>query len=254
MSLFVNFDDLDPYTLFAAAVRRTRLAMCNAFDAAFKAYNDACSLLERHAYENIHDEHGVYELMGLEHVRKTPRMNPEALKQLHAQAVAEDRQADYQAAPVLLFADDALQRFAKGLLGRAPSVSAPGYGPEYRTNAGKVKLTRILRAGTNTIRHVSEWDDAGMPFPYPALGSLPAKSKWRQPMESIEIIQQVFGIGMHERIRDPVSMRILIRVDGVLGTGKPAYERFETAVLEAAFEIAAVKGEAATKLLREALG
>lgn len=253
MSLFANFDSLDPYAMFAAAIKRSRLAMREAFRVAFKAYVGAVALVDRHMYETMRHDDGTFELMGLEYVKATPRMSPGALERLHARAVALDRQADYQAAPVLLFADDALQRFAKGVLGKAPGLTEPGYGPEYGTHMGNVTLTRLLRAGTNAIRHVSEWDDSDIPFPYPSLADLPKKCAWRQPMESIEILQQVFGIGRSERIRDPASMRILIRIDGVLGTGKPAYSRYEQAVLKAAQEIASADGRASVRRLQGAL-
>lgn len=59
-------------------------------------------------------------------------------------------------------------------------------------------------------------------------------------MESIAIIQQAFGIGKHERVRDVVSMRTIIAVDGHLGgPDGPDCARFEGAMVSAAFEIAA---------------
>jgi hypothetical protein len=53
-------------------------------------------------------------------------------------------------------------------------------------------------------------------------------------------LQHAFGIGRHERIRDLVSMRIIIAVDGHLGNPNgPDYARLEQALIEGAFDIAA---------------
>lgn len=57
-------------------------------------------------------------------------------------------------------------------------------------------------------------------------------------MESITVIQKAFGIGIHERIRDVVSMRVIIAVDGKLGMQAPDYVRFESAIIQAAEKIA----------------
>lgn len=58
----------------------------------------------------------------------------------------------------------------------------------------------------------------------------------RRAMESIDILQRVFGLDVNSRIRDPVSLHILTGVDGRLGDGTP-YERFEGAMLAGAREI-----------------
>jgi hypothetical protein len=73
-------------------------------------------------------------------------------------AIAEDFQADQQAAPVILTADDALPRFGKQVLKMAP-VLKRGFGPRFGATNTPVHLTMLLRAGTNTLRHVSEWDN-----------------------------------------------------------------------------------------------
>lgn len=85
-----------------------------------------------------------------------------------------------------------------------------------------------------------------MPEPgavYPTLAACTNKYE-RQMMESITVIQNVHGLGLHERIRDVVSMRTLIRIDGT-GVDTADYENFEEAVIVAAREIATSKGASA---------
>lgn len=76
-----------------------------------------------------------------------PTVTRADLDQMYLDAQAEDLQADYQASIVILFADDALQRLAKGLLDKAPGLH-PGYGRAYNG----VPLTTLLRACTNALR------------------------------------------------------------------------------------------------------
>lgn len=57
------------------------------------------------------------------------------------------------------------------------------------------------------------------------------------------------GLELNDRIRDVVSMRVLIQVDGNLGTEPTYYARFEEAMIGAAREIAANKGSAASSQL-----
>jgi hypothetical protein len=177
--------------------------------------------------------------------QRRPTASQAELERIYAEAQAEDLQADYQVSIVLLFADDALQRFAKGVSGKAPGLNA-SYGPEYGTHRGKVKLTALLRAGTNAIRHVSEWDDypwtTQMGAVYPRIEHCQSEFE-RMAMRNIIIFQNVFGLGITERIRDVVSMRMLIQVDGNFLGGQPTdYAHFESAMMEAAREIAAERG------------
>ena len=72
-------------------------------------------------------------------------------------------------------------------------------------------------------------------------------------MQSIRVPQQAFGMGITGPIRDVVSMRVLVAVDGQLGTAPPSYERFEESILTAAREIAGTKGKIATGKLEDAL-
>jgi hypothetical protein len=74
----------------------------------------------------------------------------------------------------------------------------------------------------------------------------------RRAMESIDIFQRVFGIGVNALIRDPVSFHIVTAVDGRLGQGT-SYARFEAAILIAAREIAAQMGPEAEAKLEEQL-
>ncbi len=236
MSRFVKLERLDPYTLFGSVLRRSRLAMKAAYDEAFAAHHRCTELFREHQWASFDDARGPFSVASqIAGALPQQRRSKEELDQMFVDAQAEDLQADYQASIVVLFADDTFQRFAGGVLGKGPGLN-PGYGPTY---GGGVQLTTLLRAGTNTIRHVSEWDDSSLPFPYPDPSTLPKKSPWRQPMESITVIQRAFGIGIHERIRDVVSMRVIVAVDGKLGTEPTDYTRFEAAIVQAAREIAA---------------
>jgi phage baseplate assembly protein W len=126
----------------------------------------------------------------------------------------------------------------------------PGFGPTYRGH-GEVRLTTLLHAGTNALRHVSEWDDLSdlQRLPYPKLAELPERSKLYEPIRNIEVIQRAFGIGIHELIRQPISSRVLVLVDGQLGTAEPDYRRFEAAVIAAARDIArTARGQHLAKL------
>jgi len=158
MSRFVKLDRLDPYRLFGSSLRRSRLGMRAAFDAAFASFKRCNDLLDAYHWgrEELDNSRDVFEMLGVTNAASAQNASPSTLadlERIYADAQAEDLQADYQASIVLLFADDALYRFAKGALGRAPAFGA-GYGHDYGTHRGKVPLTDLLRASTNAIRHV----------------------------------------------------------------------------------------------------
>ena len=282
MSGFVRLDGPDPYELFGAQFRRSRFALQTAYDEAFAAWDRRHELLREH---ELSSGYGGAEIPWLSAVGAETRTLPKAtLDRMWDDALAENVQADSQASIVLLVADDALQRFVRGVLGS--ERRAEGYGPAYGAPyKGLVKFTRLLRAGTNAIRHVSEWDDLPWrdyyPWPgggrdvYPPLDDCrqlerearsaldecahpekrqAADARWRslasmrRAMESIDVFQRVFGIGVNSFVRDPVSFHIITAVDGRLGNGT-SYLRFEAAMLTAAREIATQRGpEAAAKL------
>lgn len=257
MPRFLKLDTLDPYELFASTMRTSRFAMRNTYAAAFDAHLRCSDLLRKHQWSQI-DTDNVFEQIGLydSGLPRRPGPSRAELDRMYAQAYAEDLQADHLAGVLLLFADDALQRFAKGVLGVAPGPSN-GFGPQYGDHRGKVNLTTLLRAGTNAIRHVSEWDD----YPwntlhprkvYPTLEEC-TNEKERRILENIVVFQKVLGYGIHERIRDVQSMRILIQIDGRFGTEDPDYDRFEEGVLAAAREIASASGPEALFCLQSAL-
>jgi len=255
MSSFVKLEWLDPHQLFASRVRLSRHAMKIAYEEAFAAFQRCHALLKDGLWAEFPgDPSGWFYAMATGEAQPAPPR--ESISDLHYAAQVEDNLADWQASIVLMFADDALQCFARGVLGKAHQ-SLHGYGPEYpdTTNRGNpVRLTTLLRAGTNAIRHVSEWDTPAFPFPYPAI---PHCKKLHcqvcQALDNIDVIQRVFGIGIHERIRDAVSMRVLIRVDGQLGTALPEYARFEDGLISAAVDIASKAGRHESARLEDAL-
>jgi hypothetical protein len=285
MSGFVRLDGPDPYELFGAQFRRSRFALQTAYDEAFAAWDRRSELLKEHEWSS---GYGGMEIPWLSATGTGTRELPQAtLDRMWDEALAENVQADSQASIVLLVADDALQRLARGVLGDEKRAEGYGlaYGAPYK---GLVKFTRLLRAGTNAIRHVSEWDDLPWrdfyPWPvggnvYPPLDDCKQferearaardecvdRQEWqvadarlratvgmRRAMESIDIFQRVFGIGVNALIRDPVSFHIITAVDGRLGHGT-SYARFEAAILIAAREIAAQMGSEAEAKLEEQL-
>ena len=188
---------------------------------------------------------------------------------IFAEAQAEDLLADQQASILVLWADDALRRFARGILNKAPTFNK-GYGMKYgcwtELNV-PVPLTTLLRATTNTLRHVSEWDDNNaLIFPY---DDFKTKSKAevelltdqqrreesaaKLALGNIKILRRAFGLGVTERIRDVVSWRCLVAIDGYLGTHEPNFQRFEDAVVLAAREMTAEVGPKSTKFLDQSI-
>jgi hypothetical protein len=85
---------------------------------------------------------------------ETPAPTRAELDAMWADAITEDFQADHQAAPVLLTADGALQRFAKGVLGCAralPPASGRASDPTARARARTppfIDLPEALRMPT----------------------------------------------------------------------------------------------------------
>jgi hypothetical protein len=244
MSLFVNFEDLDPYVLFGAVLRRSRLSMQAAYEASFAAYLRCIRLLEDYRFGSA----PRFGPLGFPVFAQTegdlPQISPAELDAMWSDAIAEDFQADHQAAPVILTADDALQRFAKGVRGKGPGLN-PGFGQKFGSTSTPVHLTTLLRAGTNTLRHVSEWvdnpelrgphgDQPGEPYPDPA--HLQRGSTAWLAMENISVLRRAFGIGKSDPINQVVSFRVLAAVDREIPN--PSYDRFAAAVLEAARDIA----------------
>ena len=255
MSQFLKLDRLDPFDAFATVIQRSRLAMTVAYDAAFSAHDRCRKALEDHRWGSASRVGAFgFPVFADERSSVAGAVGDEVLHRLWLDALAEDFQCDQQAAPVILVADDTLQRFAKAVLGKAPGVG-PGFGPTYGGHGGQpVSLTSLLRAATNALRHVSEWDDdPNLQFPYLAPADLEKGSKTPQALQSIYVLQRAFGIGRHEPIRDVVSMRVLVAVDGLSGTSTPDYARFESAVTQAAEQIALEASGDAQRRLRSAM-
>ena len=238
MTRFVKLDTLDPYVLFATVVNHSRNGLTVAFDKAFTAYGHCTSLL--------HEWQWGQAAFGAGRSAHYPReLTPEELGKLYVDAIAEDIAADLHAAVIVLFADDVLQRFAKGLLGSAPGL-VPGFGPTYNG----VALTTLVRAASNAVRHLSEWDDnKRLTLPYPDPSEIPTNSPLRKPLQNIAVIKKATGIGYHERVRDTISMRALIAIDGTLGNASdgPSYRRIEAAVIAGARAIADYAEESSSR-------
>jgi hypothetical protein len=157
-------------------------------------------------------------------------------------AYAEDIAGNHQASIVLLAVDDSLQRLAAGLGMRTLSLGLHA-GPVYHNG---VFFTSLIRACTNAIRHVSEWDDridrddgdAGkLYFPYDD-----PRNVGQRALESITILQRALGVGIHERLYMAPCLDVLMTVDGQWYDQKtPAdFGQLEAAVLSARDEIVAL--------------
>ncbi len=249
MSRFLNLEGSEPYRLFAAVLRRSRLGIKAAYDAAFAADARCNKMMDDERLLNARSQPFAFPMFrdDVEYDPSTAADVAERRAELWAEAQAEDLQAEFQASIVVYWADDTLRRFERAVLERQPTL-ATGYGPTYGEH---VPLTTLLRAGTNTARHVSEWDDdPDLRFPYDSTTATTTAAK--QAYRNIEILQRAFGIGKNEPVREPACWRILVAVDGLLGTHKPEYARFEAAVIEAAGEIAqAAGGDALMRLETE---
>lgn len=230
MSRFVRMEIRDPHVTFATTLRRLQPAIERAYYAAFAASDASNDSLKEYQWA-LFDDSYADEITG----EAFPRIERGSVdgEALYANAIAEDVHCDMQATVVVLFADDLLQRFAQKVLGR--KMGLDGYGPLYRG----VHLTSLLRATTNCVRHVSEWED--LSFPYRELKDAESNDE-RKAIQNIEILQKAYGIGKHERIRDFVSWNTVVTIDGLYGTSPPDYQRFEDALFEGARHIAKVAG------------
>lgn len=272
MSRFLNLGDTEPYRLFGAVLRRSRLGMQEAHRAAFAADARCTELQQEERFVGARQSYGFpfSAFVGDISAEVDPASsakNSERRDDLLAEAQAEDLFADQQSPVLILWADDTLRRFCRGVLKKHPTFTN-GYGPLYGSPAPQgdpVHLTSLLRAATNTLRHVSEWDDnPELVFPYdkkPLSGTTDEKTdeqklnekKAQEARRSIKILVRAFGIGKHEPIRDVVSWRTLVAIDGNLGTAPPDYQRFEDAILIAAREIADEAGQESRSLLETEL-
>lgn len=277
MSRFLKLGNSDPYQLFVAVLRRSRHGMQEAHRAAFEA-DARCSELQREerflAFSQA--SYGFPFPVFRGDISGEQAGEQQSLEEIVARrddiwvdAQAEDLFSDQQASVLILWADDTLRRFARGVLKKSPGLKS-GFGHSYGcwpTGEVPVPLTTMLRAATNTLRHVSEWDDnPALIFPYDSFKQKTKEEKAsmtdqqkreysnaEQALENIAILKRAFGIGVHEPIRDVVSWRTLVQIDGYLGTHAPDYRRFEDALLTAAREISDEAGTEARKHLEAEL-
>lgn len=247
MGRILDFTDYDAFEQFAASAIGSRSVMQRAYLAAVEA-SDRCNASIKESLQlRLQDE--TLELMGLVAMSGDPVAREQRARQADVDAIVEDKNADWQASIVVLFADDVLRRFSRRVLNKKPTLNN-GYGPTY---GGGVRLTTLLQAGANAIRHVSEWDDDEMlTFPYEA-ATIAKGSNADRARRNIRIFQRAFGKGVHEPIREMQSWAILCTMDGLYGTHGPDYTRVEAAVIAAARDIASESGPSAVTSLNDAL-
>lgn len=224
MSAFVRLSKLDPIPLFAADMVHARPALKAAYLDAFSAQVESNNSLDRY-------------------IRQAVKSDATADQKLLARGRAAEIRADRQATVVLLAADDSLQRLGKALLHK-PLGPGLAFGPIYNG----VPLTRLLRATTNAIRHVSEWDDnKELVFPYAAPATVKNRDL-KRALENIAVLQHAFGVGKHERIWSAPAFSMLALLDGKFGTDAPNYHRVESAIFDTAEAIiSAVDGAMCTE-------
>jgi len=212
--VFARLHKANPIPLFRATWKFSRRSLILAYDAAFEAAERRNEFLES-------------------------MRGPEGLsEESRVAAYAEDIVAHQQAGVVLLAADNALWRLSRSLLPIGDAKA--GYGPSYNNG---VRLTTLLRATTNAIRHVSDWDDDAdredgerrkLYFPYDS-----PQNEGQQALTSITVIMDALGYGTHERIWIAPSFDVLVTLDGTWYSGrtKADFSKFEAAVQEAESQI-----------------
>jgi hypothetical protein len=249
MPRFLNLNQLEDYDQLAHALRRARSPMERAYLASVEASNLCNDMLDESMYRSaMAQEYDALDMF-MERPRSAdPAKDMQKARELHVAADGEDMQADWQASVVVLFADDVLRRYKRRVLPKKRQRES--FGPTY--NDG-VRLTELLWAGGNAIRHASEWDDdEDLVFPYD-----PAKiekgSNQERAWGNIRVFQRAFGRGIHERIREQQSWAVLCTMDGLYGTHEPDYARIEEAIVKAAREIAEAAGRDALERLQAAL-
>lgn len=205
--MFVRLYKSEPVSLFDATWSAARTSLQRAYESAFEAAS------RRNAHMDLWN----------------------ASKEGRTAAYAEDIAGNHQASIVLLAADDALQRLAAGVGVEALSLRLHA-GPVYRHG---VHFTSLIRACTNAVRHVSEWDDhvdrddgdsRKLYFPY----SDP-RNVGQRALQSITVLQEALGVGIHDRLYMAPCLDALMVIDGQWYDQKvPAdFSQFEGAVLAA---------------------
>ena len=118
MSRFLNLHRPDPYRLFEAVLRRSRLGIRAAYDAAFAADLRCKELMQEERFLGARGQPFGFPLFGGD-VDAGRFITPEVVERraaLWAEAQAEDLQTDFQASVVVLWADDTLRRFERSVL------------------------------------------------------------------------------------------------------------------------------------------
>jgi hypothetical protein len=123
MSRFLNLHRPDPYRVFGAVLRRSRLGIRAAYDAAFAADLRCEELRQEERFLGARGQPFGFPLFGGD-VDAGRFISPEVMERraaLRAEAEAEDLQTDFQASVVVLWADDTLRRFERSVLKREAS-------------------------------------------------------------------------------------------------------------------------------------
>jgi hypothetical protein len=215
MTAFVRPSKAPPIELFASMIRFSRPSLEAAYYSAFEAARARNAEMDRFMLDP---------LRGVE-------LTHEEAERSHIEAYRQDIRADQQSMIVLFVLDDSLQRLGRTLLGKAPGI-ARGFGRLYNG----VPLTTLLRATTNCVRHVSEWDDnENLKYPYDVLDETDRDIK--MAIGNIRVLQEALGVGRHENIWAAPCFHVLAILDGKFGTEAANYDRLESAVMLAAREI-----------------
>lgn len=85
MTRFLKLDRQDPYRLFVSAIEVSRLAISNAYYAAFDAYQRCTELLREHEWSQI-DTDDIFEQLGLydSGAARRPTASQEELQRMYA--------------------------------------------------------------------------------------------------------------------------------------------------------------------------
>lgn len=146
-----------------------------------------------------------------------------------------------------MFADDLLRRFYRQLFGK-PLPFEPGYG---KAHNGEVRLTTLLQAGGNAIRHVSWWAD-NLKFPYPE-DDTGLTNEEKRALANIRVIEKAFGSFGGPWNRPPTWDVLFWMNAGSDWKPEENYDNFEAAIVDAALQIAEQHSPESAAKLRAAI-
>lgn len=232
MPRFIELTNFDAFEQFAAEIQRARKPLSFAYCHSFQAFERSRDLLKES--ERVSGWYGG-------------GANQDVAHALHNDAYTSDVQAEMFASTAILLADDLLRRFYRQLFGK-PLPFEPGYG---KAHNGDVRLTTLLQAGGNAIRHVSWWAD-NLKFPYPE-DDAGLTNDGKKALANIRVIEKAFGSFGGPWNRPPTWDILFWMNAGSDSKPDDNYDNFEAAIVDAALEMAEEHSPGSATTLRAAI-